>query len=160
MCLSERDECAFAVLISVELSSTEIACLCSCGTDGCAVAVLVSLELSETTLCALLKTRETHPCGGNRMEVLGDICAGTRWACMCCRPQYSRYARILWVLTFHFAGTSRPRASQGTAVSYGCTTFRRCRRYQLTGNRRLLYSTYIQTTGDADNKELRWNAPR
>ena len=33
-------------------------------------------------------------------------------------------------------------------------------RYQLTGNRRLLYSTYTQTTGCADNKELRWNAPR
>ena len=32
-------------------------------------------------------------------------------------------------------------------------------RYQLTGNRRLLYSTYTQTTGCADNKELRWNAP-
>ena len=83
------------------------------GTDECAFAVLVSLELSSTfhpprqTLCTLLKTRETHPCGGNRMEVLGDICAGTRWACMCCRPQYSRYARILWVLTFHFAGTSQ-----------------------------------------------------
>ena len=33
-------------------------------------------------------------------------------------------------------------------------------RYQLTGNRRLLYSAYTQTTGCADNKELRWNAPR
>ena len=34
------------------------------------------------------------------------------------------------------------------------------RLYLLTGNRRLLYSTYTQITGCADNKELRWNAPR
>ena len=32
--------------------------------------------------------------------------------------------------------------------------------WKLTGNRRLLYSAYTQTTGCADNKELRWNAPR
>ena len=32
--------------------------------------------------------------------------------------------------------------------------------YYMTGNRRLLYSAYTPTTGCADNKELRWNAPR
>ena len=73
------------------------------------------------------------------------------------RSSRSAHLQPRWTSLFQSAGRVQHRPCERLRL---ITTFRRCRRYQMTGNRRLLYSTYTQTTGCADNKELRWNAPR